>query len=197
MTIKQWNLGDKVVHASKPEWGVGEVRSCEAINHNGTQAQRVTVRFDRAGVKTLSTVYADLRAVGADFAIPESATPSEEGEGSAELLRRMTELPDAATDPFRSRRARMDATLKLYRFAGTGASLLDWAAAQSGLKDPLSRFNRHELEQFFERFRVGLDNHLKRLAQELRREDPGALAELAVAAPAAAQQALKRLDLAR
>jgi hypothetical protein len=110
---------------------------------------------------------------------------------------RMTRLPEPATDPFRTKKARLEATLGLYRFAGVGASLVDWAAAQSGLKDPLSRFNRHQLEQFFDRFRNNLDGHLKRLTFELKREDPAGLAAAIAAAPPQARQALKRIDAAR
>lgn len=200
MTPKDWRLGDRLIHAGKPEWGVGEVRGAEQVMQNGTKCQRLTVRFERAGVKTLSTAFADLRSADAP-PFPAGFAVDQGGEDGAEQAEasplRLGDLPEAATDPFRSRRARLETTLKLYRFTGTGAGLLDWAAAQTGLKDPLSRFSRHELEQLFERFRVNLDNHLRRLAMEIRHEDPRAVAELMPSAPAAAQQALRRLDLAR
>jgi hypothetical protein len=109
----------------------------------------------------------------------------------------MTRVPEAASDPFRTRKARLESTLNLYRFSGTGASLLDWAAMQSGLKDPLTRFNRHELERFFERFQTALDAHLKRLVLELKKAEPQALAEVITAAPAFAKQALRRADAGR
>jgi hypothetical protein len=109
----------------------------------------------------------------------------------------MTRVPEIASDPFRTRKSRLESTLSLYRFSGTGASLLDWAAMQSGLKDPLARFNRHELERFFERFQNSLDAHLKRLVLELKKAEPQALAEVLAAAPAFAKQALRRADAGR
>lgn len=195
-----WKLGDRVIHAGRPEWGAGEVRSAEAITQDGRKSQRVTVRFERAGVKVLSTAFADLRP--ADVPLPPARTEAgEEPEVSqgdrVELVRNLSELPEAAIDPFRTRRARLETSLALYRFAGTGSSLLDWAASQSGLKDPLSSFSRPDLEQAFERFRFNLDGHIRKLAYELKKEDPAALVALAAAAIPAAKLALKRADAGR
>jgi hypothetical protein len=68
---------------------------------------------------------------------------------------------------------------------------------QTGLKDPLSRFSRHELEQFFERFRSNLDTHLRRLLGEARKEDPAGVEQLVAAASPSARQALRRADSMR
>lgn len=199
MASRDWKLGDRVYHAGRPEWGAGEVRGAEAVAENGKPAQRVTIRFERAGVKTLSTAFADLRPADEMPALDADAPPAilDNGSGPAIAADRMATLPEPATDPFRSKRARLEHTLTLFRFTGTGASLVDWAAMQSGLADPLSRFNRHELEQFFERFRQNLDAHARRVIGELKREDPAALAEIAQALPPASQQVLKRLSAAR
>lgn len=199
MPSREWKLGDRLIHAGRPEWGVGEVRSAEAATQDGARCQRLTVRFERAGVKTLTTAFADLRTPEEMGAMPENtdnATWLQQAEAE-NPEERMSRLPEPATDPFRSKRSRLEATLGLYRFTGAGSSLLDWATAQSGLKDPLSRFNRHELERFFERFKTNLDAHLKRLSFELRKEDPAALAALTAAAPQQARQALKRVDAGR
>jgi hypothetical protein len=51
------------------------------------------------------------------------------------------------------------------------------------MKDPLSRFSRHELEQFYARFRANRDAHLRQLAQEAVRKDPGCLRKAAENAP--------------
>src|SRR5215475_864002 len=102
----------------------------------------------------------------------------------------MSRLPDATTDPFTPLSARLKATIDLYRFTDSGGSLLDWAAAQSRLKDPLSRFSRHELEQLFRRFAFVRDEHLKKL-------DAPTLQQMLRAAPSSVQQALKRLDVGR
>lgn len=198
--MTEWKLGDRLLHAGMPEWGIGEVRSAETITHNGQKAQRVTVRFDRVGVKVLSTAFADLRAATGPVMAPEAAEgkdPAAEAMDRAEAESRLVQIPDAATDPFRSRKNRFESTLGLYRFAPSGASLLDWAAAQTGLKDPLTRFSRHELERAFDRFRVNLDNHLKKLAYELKKEDPAGLVQACAAAGPQAKQALKRVDAGR
>ena len=56
----------------------------------------------------------------------------------------------------------------------------------------MSRFNRHELEKFFESFVIARDNQLRKAASEIRKADPAAIAPLMKLAPAAAQQALRR-----
>ncbi|MBZ0173299.1 MAG: DUF3553 domain-containing protein, partial [Phycisphaerales bacterium] len=55
-----WKSGDRVVHTTRPEWGLGRVLSATSIREDGQDAQRLTVRFDRAGTKTLSTAVARL-----------------------------------------------------------------------------------------------------------------------------------------
>ena len=62
MAVKEWKLGDRVVHAGRPEWGIGEIRGAEVTTQDGTKCQRITVRFERAGVKTLTTAFADLQS---------------------------------------------------------------------------------------------------------------------------------------
>lgn len=109
----------------------------------------------------------------------------------------MTRLPESVTDPFLSLRKRTMAALTLYKFGETPSGLLDWAAVQTGLKDPMSRFNRHELEDFFVRFKIALDAHLKRLLKDVRKQDPGFLPELQASASPAGQQALRRADMGR
>ncbi len=207
MTKHTWKPGDRVRHAGRPEWGVGAVQSAEPSSHDGAPCQRLAVRFEREGLKTLSTAFADLR--GADeFATvrelrPPPDEPGDPGPGTDSMIpdsdtvspeQLLVNVPDAASDPFASPKRRLAATLDLYRFNGQGASLLDWAAMQTGMKDPMSRFNRHELEKLFERFRMNLDAHLRKLVKEIRRQDPAALAEVSAAASPLAQQALRRAD---
>jgi hypothetical protein len=202
MTEKQWNVGDRVIHASKPEWGAGVITAAEKSVHDGRPCQRLTVRFDRAGVRTLTTAFADLRP--ADEA--PSLAPTTESDDQAGWLNRLsadspvevlTRLPEAATDPFSSLASRLKASLDLYRFNDTGGSLLDWAAMQSGLKDPLARFNRHELEQIFRRFAAVRDEHFKKLAIEIKRREPAVFQQAMKSAAPAVQQALRRLDIGR
>lgn len=210
MTSKVWSFGDRVVHTGKPEWGAGVVSTATKTTHEGRPCQSLTIRFDRAGVKTISTAFATLvPAEQAGGLLAEAAASN----GAAEDLRddplkakiwgvedfraRMSKLPEPATDPFTTAMDRLKATLGLYRFAPTGGSLLDWAAMQSGLSDPMSRFNRHELEQFFEAFMVARDNHLRKVIQDARKADPTGAARMVSQAPASAQQALRRIDAKR
>jgi hypothetical protein len=200
MAIREWKLGDRLVHGGCPEWGTGEVRSAESIVQDGVRCQRVTVRFDRAGVKTLSTAFADLRprdGAPARLVEPEIAVHDPLGPPSQNLEEQLLAIPDDAVDPFKSRKARLQSTLGLYRFTSGGASLLDWAASQTGLKDPLSKFSRHELERLFDRFRANLDAHLKKLTFEMRKADPAGLSEATAAAGPEARQALRRADIGR
>ena len=197
MAAAEWKLGDRVVHAGRPEWGIGEVRSAESVVQDGKKAQRLTIRFERAGVKVISTTFADLRPAGDVVMAPAESEDAEPTPDRSTLEKQLVALPEAVTDPFRTRRARLEATLGLYRFTGTGSSLLDWAASQTSLKDPLSAFSRHELEHFFEHFRIAADNHLRKLVAELKRADPVGLAAAAAAASPNAKQALKRADAGR
>ena len=194
MTPQAFAFGDRVIHPAKPEWGTGEVVAAQNVTHNGVACQRLQVRFERAGLKTLSTAVAKLRAAST-VAVP---TPGETEQVPHEDLDEspvevMSRVPEGAADPFTSLPHRFEATLNLYKYRPQGASLLDWAAMQSGLADPLERFNRHELEAFFERFRFNLDQHLGKIVRELRSQDAAALKRLAAAAPPAARDAVNRL----
>jgi hypothetical protein len=196
--MPDWTKGDSVVHTGKPEWGAGQVLSAESIIHEGKPVQRLTIRFDRAGTKTISTAFAELRPASE---MPRLLTPEHDEPDplanaamSASVEELMIRLPDRATDPFTSLKARLQATLDLYRFAESGSALLDWAAIQTGLKDPLSRFNRHELEQWFGRFKIELDNHLKKLLKDVRRQEPGLIDAVGATASPTAKAALRRAD---
>lgn len=191
-------FGDRVIHADKPEWGSGVVSAAVPAIQDGKRCQRVTVRFERAGVKTLSTAFAHLRPADESPEIEQAIVTSNTGwlsdVGTKQVQEIMTRLPEAANDPFASMAARLKATLNLYRFSSTGGALMDWAAAQSGLKDPLSRFSRHELEEFFKRWEFTRAEHAKRLMGEAQRSDPKLVHEALAAAPEPARQALRRFD---
>lgn len=211
-TQTSWSFGDRVVHVSRPEWGAGVVTGTSTGEQDGRPCQMVTVRFERAGIKTLSTAFATLRAATAEDALLNSAKSKGGGSSEAEdpFLAKMRQaagggdpkvamlkVSDDATDPFVTAQQRFDATVRLYRFTPTGRSLLDWAAVQSGLNDPLSRYNRHELESFFQQWTINRDNHLKKVALELKKADPGALQRSIAAAPPIVNQTLRRLDAFR
>lgn len=195
MSEHTWRPGDRVIHAARPEWGAGQVVSATSFREEGRDAQRLTIRFERAGTKTVSTLVATLRGteeagsgVSARQGSPEAA-PADRRE----LARRLAAIPDAASDPFRPLASRLEATVGLFRFEGSGKALLDWAAAQTGLADPLSQFSRHDLEEAFGRFRTNLNAHLKTLVRQARKEEPSALAGLGNKATPAVRELLTRM----
>lgn len=226
MALTEWKKGDRVRHSSKPEWGVGEVLSAEGLVQDGQRCQRLAVRFDRAGLKTLSTAFADLvavtekvRTLAADLSALNAANPASSPDDKLSALiakaaasddqgplvgadgksveEVMSALPERATDPFSTLRKRVEYSLSLYKFTPTGASLIDWATMQSGLRDPLSKFSRHDLESLFRRFQNALDQHVRKLGKEYKRQDPAGWAEILSKADAPVKQALRRVDVDR
>jgi len=212
MPVTVLKQGDKVRHPKRPEWGVGEVTRIEMITRDGQPDQRAWVRFPSVGLKTLLVSVAAPEAIGAGDAVDIAARlhaqttlvdveARREGGWLGEIAKKrpeevMCSLPPRAVDPFLSASKRMEHTLSLYRFGVSGAGLIEWAIAQSGLDDPLSRFSRHELEEFFKRWRFELDAQASRLLQELRR-DRQPVEPLLARAPAAAVGAIKRLQQSR
>lgn len=226
----KFQIGDRVLHPGKPEWGVGTVANASGTVHEGAPCQRLAIRFDRAGLKTITTAFVSLRRASAHTAAltepkPEPAkttgdrrstlggSPSGSPGASAdpfgppsasglptdprELRRKMTGICDEAVDPFKTPAARLRAVLGLYRFEPTPGSLMDWAAAQSGLSDPLSHFTRHELEEYFSDFRRNLDKALSKAVADASGTDPGELRLIAQTAPASGQRALQTLHRRR
>lgn len=232
--IRSWSVGDLVYHTGRPEWGAGKVIKAEAAVNEGLKCQRLTVRFDRVGVKTVSTAFAELEAASTGSLLPPPPPPSvtfdwmpaplpapvagqhaprPEREtkidvgpafsatplpAASEQPRvpdaKLTELPENITDAFIPVKQRCLNAVALFKFTGQGASLYEWAIIQTGLRDPLAQFNRHELEQLFGRYRFNLEQHLKKLLRELRRQGPEVMQEVFRAAPPVAHQALRRLD---
>ncbi len=195
------------MHRARPEWGVGSVTEARKSVQDGVQCQRLTVRFEHGGLKTVSTAFAELRRIEGAMgtSTPPPASGPRNGPDSprlpvaveaedadlAEVRERLGTLPDEATDPFRALASRIRATVELYRYSDQGAPLLAWATAVTGLPDPLSKVSRHELEQAFARFEVLRDRHLAQLMQSAAREGIDAPA-LIRAMPAEAQRALQR-----
>jgi hypothetical protein len=196
MMTREWKMGDKVRHAGKPEWGVGNVISADGALQDGNPCQRLTVRFDRAGSKTLSTAFADIRSADEFFTasshVPEDPMLAAHDEATVREV--LASVPEAANDPFSSLRKRLSATLDLYKYGETAGGLLDWAARQTGMKDPLSRFSRHDLEQIHQRFLANVDQHLRKLLKEIRRGEPALIQEALAGARPTAKQALRRVD---
>ena len=172
----------------------------------------LTVRFDRAGLKNLSTAFANLlpanevtvaHARAAAAAKEQAETENDPfaaevaAQSTEQVKEALTRVPENARDPFMSLPVRMKATFDLYRYGKQGGVLLDWAVAQTGIADPLSMFSRHELEQFFDRFTVNRDQHLKKLVLDYKKQDAAGLQKMLATAPVGAQQALRRMDVFR
>lgn len=203
-------LGDRVVHTAKPEWGHGTVATASAITVDGKPTQRLQIRFDTAGLKTLITAHAPITHVAstgstqaqaqaqashAASAPPVPARPVaiDVPEDPIEAKAHLRRIPENAADPFASPLQRLEATLKAYRFEPNGPGLIQWAVAQTGLPDPLSRFSRHELEEVFRQHTAALDTHLRALVKEVRDVPPADLIRVRDAAPPRARDALKRV----
>ena len=205
MSGRRFQYGDSVLRSKRPEWGVGSITKSEDICCNGQTAQRLSIRFPNAGLKTLNTDVAVLEII-TDTAhnTMENGTSSiddldqmGQSEGFAPVARKkieelMVSMPPEVRDAFNGIRTRLKLTLDLYRFDNSGKGLIDWAVAQSRLDDPLSRFNRHELEHLFDRWSHERDNHLSRLLQECK-SDPGLTRELLESAPPEAKKATQRI----
>ena len=197
MAAITWSLGDRLIHAAKPDWGIGLVMSATPQTHEGRPCQRLVVRFEHGGVKTLTTAMADLRPVDSHETTDNGAGHEAATLDPQEISRRLVSLPLEATDPFRSLSARLKSTLRLYRHKPSGASLLEWASLQTGIADPLNIYSRHELEQQFARFSAALDAHARKLLKDGLKQDPKAVAEAMAEASPEARAAVKRLDVTR
>ena len=210
MSDKTFASGDRVRHAGKPEWGIGTVVKVEQLPVNGHASQRLSIRFPNGGTKTLVTGHADLQRV------TESADPFNQEVPSVQAWDKMNEsdwlsplakrkveeamisLPTDIRDPFNSMSKRLTIMLNLYRFDRTGKGLMDWAVAQTGLDDPLTRFSRQELEQKFERWCFERDGYLAKLLQECRSGgEQLALTSALKEAPPAAVEAVRRHSATR
>ena len=103
------------------------------------------------------------------------------------------DLPDAMTNPFATLTDRLKATLQTYKYTTQPRPLMDWACAQTGLADPLSKYTRHELEQAFPRYARDRDQHLRELVKQCKRNsDYAALKEAGRGLFPAAQSALDK-----
>ncbi|MCI0631964.1 MAG: DUF3553 domain-containing protein [Phycisphaerales bacterium] len=213
MSEQKFSSGDRVRHAGRPEWGIGTITKVESLPMNGQASQRVSIRFPNAGVKTLVTGQGHSLLQRADEAHdplgdgqPQSVKAWDKMKDSgwlAPMAKRKVEeamitLPMEVRDPFNSLQKRLTLTMGLYRFDRSGRGVIDWAVAQTGLDDPLTRFTRHELEQKFDRWSFERDQHLAKLIHEIRNSGELAIIQAAMkSAPPAAQDVVRRLTNGR
>lgn len=177
MTTATFTAGELLRHPQRPEWGQGTVQRVETVTSQGRPDQRLWVRFSNAGLKTLLASVAGLERLELTArsdelrggTLAEREVTGETGWLGQISKKRpedaMTELPALVADPFVPPKKRLEFLLTLYRF-DPHQKLVDWAVAQSGLGDPLSRFSRHELEELFRLWAVERDAALARLMQD-------------------------------
>lgn len=184
----RFNVGDRVRHRTRPEWGEGVVATAQSIAHNGGSAQRLVISFANHGRVTVNAAIAPI--VPADAApAPAAAASSTSGwlnrlnAGNSVDADALSDLPEDVTDPFTTLARRLRLTLDLYRFSREPRRLMDWAVAQSGLTDPLTRFSRNDLEKQFVSFEQARDAHLRSLLQAARKGGETALIDEAAAHP--------------
>lgn len=178
----QFEKGDVVIHTRRPEWGVGVVDHAAVVMHEGKTAQRLTIRFANHGRVAVNTAVAAIKMKDSKKAMASTnssiMSTSTNGAGWLDSIdgnkqsekRELWSLPDSMTDPFASLSARLKATLDSCRFSKEPRSLIDWAVAQSGLTDPLSEYNRHQLEQSFSHFVRDRDRHLGELVRTVKKK---------------------------
>ena len=203
LTPVMFTQGMQVRHRQRPEWGTGAVTRVEPLTRAGARDQRLWIKFGNAGLKTLLASGADLEIIEGTGAAEHTFAAREiasEGGWLGQIAQKkpeqaMAELPPNATDPFILPERRLKNLLALYRF-DAGTKLIDWAVAQSGLDDPMSRFNRHELEQFFDRWSLERDRVLARTIYEGRKEG-FTIDALLRDAPPSARRGLKKAAPAR
>jgi hypothetical protein len=182
MSDTKLSFGDRVRHPGRPEWGIGTIVKVEPLPVNGHTTQRLSIRFPNGGMKTLIEEQANLQrmADSGDPLFGDDREPAarawdkySEGDWISPIARKkvfeaLISLPQETRDPFNSLQKRLHLTFRLYRFDKSGKGLIDWAVAQTGIDDPLTRFSRQELEQHFARFVTERDAHLGKLMQETR-----------------------------
>jgi hypothetical protein len=200
--------GDRVTHPGRPEWGIGEVMKVELITRDGRPDRRVWIKFPNEGTKTVLASVAGLETIDKPIAqeaaergtLLDREASQESGWLGAIAKSRpeeaMIAVPDRATDPFMAAGVRLKFIYGLYRFNKSGGSIIEWAIAQTGLDDPLARFNRHELEQFFDRWCWERDRVLARTIDEARKAGEP-IDALLRDAPPAARRGLKKAAPAR
>jgi hypothetical protein len=213
MSEMQFEFGDRVRHAMRPEWGIGSIVKAEREQKNGDAAQRLTIRFPGAGVKVISTSHARLeRVVGEDddnhqqrddhaVEIKKVWERMDHAEWLGAVNQRRVEevmlsLPEESCDPFIGLEARLTHTAALYRFDSSGRGLIDWAVAQTGLDDPMTRFNRHELEQYYERWSREREAQLRKLLAEAGADD-AMIQRVRAKAPSEAAELMRRRVVVR
>lgn len=185
-SVDEVKKGDRVRLSTRPEWGHGEVLSVIATILDGQPTRKVRIRFARAGVREVI----DSPALSQDEDGPVDLNPQS-------LIASMAAVPQSLRDPLRSLADRFQETGAMFRFNGRGGSLIDWAAMQTGLVDPLSELPRHEIENAYVQFRRALEEHLRLLGKQLKHENEAEFRQIALRMPHEAQDVLRGRNVRR
>lgn len=206
-TMTLIEFGDRVTHPKFPEWGSGAVIKVENMPVNGEVTKRVTVRFAHAGLKKFVGDSMPLDVMQNDHAMPGDREGKRPAIAEVEDLERsglsqaveqkleeiMFNIPLACRDPFNTLDHRLRRTFALYKYDLSGKGLMEWAMAQTGMDDPLTRFNRTELEDYFKQYSFLVKQHLAKLLRELQ-GDQVTLKQLLDEAPEGARRAVAKLS---
>ncbi|MEM1354955.1 MAG: DUF3553 domain-containing protein [Planctomycetota bacterium] len=187
-----FNVGDKVAHPRKPEWGTGVVREASIVTHQGSRAQRLRIDFANKRNAIINTAIAPIVAATADSNginhttgvegtttdMSRAQTDKLSGNGWLDELETskgmgkgdLWDLPASLNDPFSSNEQRLAATLETFKYSTEPGPLFQWAVVQTGEDDPLTKYTRVELEQAFPRYARDRDNHLFGLVRQMKRE---------------------------
>lgn len=180
-----FHRGDRVVHPRRPEWGAGVVNQADIVTQDGRQTQRLTVTFKNHGRVVINTAVAPLQPAhnitqDSNHSMnatrqPVSRTPHD-GGWLAALERNgkpkgseMWALPASFSDPFVNDAVRLQSVLDSFRFGLDARSLIDWAIAQTGIDDPLSKYTRHDLEQAYQHYARDRELHLRDMVRNMKR----------------------------
>ena len=207
LTTMTISFGDKVIHSTFPEWGSGAVIKVENTALQGEATARITVRFANVGLKSFVGNDLPLDVLQGDHAIPGDRELKRPAIAEVEDLEKsglqqavqqklediMHAIPLACRDPFNSAEHRLRRTLDLYKYDMGGKGLMMWATAQTGMDDPLTRFNRTELEVYYKHYSHDLQLHLAKLLSEMHGENK-LIKRLLSEAP---QRAKRAVDKAR
>ena len=183
-TMTSIEFGNRVIHPKFPEWGSGAVIKVESTPVNGEPSTRVTVRFAHAGLKKFVGNVLPLDILDEGHSMPGDHSCKRPPIAEVEDLEKsglcqaveqkldeiMHAIPMACRDPFNTAEHRLRRTLELYKYDMSGRGLMEWAMMQTGMDDPLSRFNRTELEVFFKHYSHELNKHLASLLSEMHED---------------------------
>lgn len=205
LTTMTISFGDKVIHPKFPEWGSGAVIKVENTALQGESTTRITVRFTSAGLKSFVGDDLPLDVLQSDHSMPGDRELKRPAIAEVEDLERsglqqavqkkldeiMHAIPLACRDPFNTSEHRLRRTFELYKYDMSGKGLMMWAMAQTGMDDPLTRFNRTELEMYFNQYSHELQLHLAKLLSEMHGENK-LIKRLLSEAPQRAKKAVEK-----